>query len=399
MRSCDFTNQTAGAVRVNAPSGPVEIRHSTFVGTRGRPALALSQHAGRSGPQSISVRANVFRDNDGGAAAGAISLFDIVQEARDRGASASVINALAALPATGFVLSYNRFTGNRGGRGGAIAADLAHSGGMVSTGDLFVGNTAVGDGGAVVVSGGALRMSHSLFKANRAGARGAALAVLPDGSATLANALVVGNAGPAGTIEGSAVTLANVTVADNDAVGLLLETSSSARAANVLLSHNRPTDCARVLTGAFRGGALQSDGSCPGIAIGEAFLDEFYVPAAGSPALRAGDAALCRGAQVGGFDLPFQGRLDPTACALGAFEHAPVRKFSSRTDRREAHADTQDDFSDDEGYRPPPMLPGSSQAPSTAVSPTDMTSSPDPTVSGRRPSACSLTSRFENAVR
>lgn len=215
-----------------------------------------------------------------------------------------VVNALAALPTTSFVLSYNRFTGNRGGRGGAMAADLAHTGGMVSIGDLFVGNTAAGDGGAVVVSGGRLRMSHSLFKSNRAGAHGAALAVAPDASAILANALVVGNTGPAGTIEGNAVTLANVTLADNNAVGLLLETSS-ARAANVLLSHNRPTDCARVQPGVFRGGALQSDGSCPGIATGEAFLDALYAPAAGSPALRAGDPAICRGAQVGGFDLPF----------------------------------------------------------------------------------------------
>jgi hypothetical protein len=358
VRRCDFSGQTGGAVQVLTPSGPIEIRHSTFTGTRGRAAIRLSQRAGRNGMQTISVRANLFRDNDGGASAGAISLFDTVQAARDRGQSTSVIAAQAALPPAAFLLGYNRFINNRGGRGGAIGAALAHTRGMISTGDLFVGNTASGDGGAVAVSGGSLTMSHALFKGNRAGARGAALVVSPDGAAALANALVVANIGPAGSIEGSAVTLTNVTVANNDAVGLQL-TSSSARAANVLLSHNRPADCAGVPATTFHGGALQSDGSCPKVVTGEAFLDAFYVPAAGSPALRAGDPAFCRGAEVGGVDLPFQGRLDTTACALGAFERAPVRKFSSRRRPREAHTDKRDDFSDDDGYQPPSVsMPG-----------------------------------------
>jgi hypothetical protein len=357
VRSCTFVDQTLGAVRVDAAAGAVEIRHSTFTGTRGGPALLLSQRAGGNGPQTIAVRANVFQDNDGGAAGGAISLLDVVQEARDRGASPAVVNRLATLPPARFVLGYNRFIGNRGRHGGAIAADLAHTRGMDSTGDLFVGNAAGGDGGAVAVTGGPLRMDHALFKGNRSGARGAALSVAPGATAVLANALVVGNIGPAGTIEGNAVTLANVTVADNDAVGLLLETPA-ARVANVLLSRNRPTDCARVPPGAFRGGALQSDGSCPGVATGEAFLDEFYVPAAGSPALRADDPAICRGAQVGGVDFSFQGRVHPAACALGAFERPPLRKLSSGIDRSEGHTDQEDDFSDDEGYRPPPLPTG-----------------------------------------
>jgi len=361
VRECTFTDLTTGAVSIREASAPVEIRHSTFAGTRGRPALALSQQAGLRGPQTITVRANVFRDNDGGTAAGAISLFDVAQDARDRGQSASVIGVLAALPPASFVLGYNRFTGNRGGRGGAIAADLAHTGGMISTGDLFVGNTAGGDGGAIVVSGGALHVSHALFKANRAGARGAALAVSSNASATIANALVVGNAGPSGTIEGSAVTVTNVTIADNEAAGLRLD-ASAARAANVLLAHNRPADCAQVPAGVFRGGGLQSDGSCPGVAVGDAFLDAFYVPAAGSPALRAGDPAICRGSMVGGVDLPFQGRPGRDGCALGAFERAPLRKFSFTTDRREPHADKRDDFTDDEGYRPAPGPPAHSPA-------------------------------------
>jgi hypothetical protein len=376
VRSCSFNGQTGSAVRVSLASGPVEIRHSTFSGIRGGSALTLSQRADRSGSQTITVRANIFRDNDGGASAGAIALSDVVQEARDRGQSVSVINALSALPPAAFVLSYNRFTGNRGGRGGAIAADLAHTLGMVSTGDLFVSNSAADDGGAVAVSGGALRIGHALFKSNRAGGRGAALTVAPDGSATISNTLVVSNAGPTGAIAGNAVTLTNVTVADNLAVGLLLSTSA-ARAGNVLLAHNRPADCAGVPAGAFRGGGLQSDGSCPGVPVGDAFLDPFYVPAANSPALTAGDPALCRGTLVGGVDLPFQARQNPTTCALGAFERPPLRKFSSRTEQQPVHADPKDEFSDDDGYQPPPPPDTQTQPTTPPLSPTSPTASTD----------------------
>jgi len=371
VRKCAFNNQTGFALDVRLPTGPVEIRHSTFSNIRGGPALTLSQRSGRGGPQTITVRANTFRDNDGGTSAGAIAFSDVVQEARDRGAPESVIKVLSTLPPASFVFGYNRFTDNHGARGGAIAADLAHTLGMVSTGDLFIGNTAAGDGGAVAVSGGALQISHAVFKSNRAGGRGAALAVSVDGSASISNALVVRNAGPAGAIAGNAVTLTNVTVADNLATGLLLSTPA-ARVGNILLSHNRPADCAGVPAGAFRGGGLQSDGSCPRIAVGDAFLDPFYVPAANSPALSAGDLALCGSAEVGGVDLPFQARQDPIACALGAFERPPLDKFSTKTEHRPVHANPKDEFSDCDPYRPPPPLdtkiqPGRSEGTSTST--------------------------------
>ncbi|HKG58557.1 MAG TPA: hypothetical protein VKB05_02170 [Pyrinomonadaceae bacterium] len=353
VRKCAFHGQTGNALSVRLPIGPVEIRHSTFSGIRGGPALILSQRSGRGASQTITIRANVFRDNHGGPSAGAIVLSDVVQEARDRGASLSVINALASLPPATFMLSYNRFIDNQGGRGGAITADLAHTLGMVSTGDLFTGNIAGGDGGALVVSGGALRMGHALFKSNRAGGRGAAITVEPNGSATISNTLVIKNVGPSGTIAGNSITLTNVTIADNLAVGLQLSTSA-ARVGNVLLVRNRPADCAGVPAGAFVGGGLQSDGSCPRVAVGDAFLDPFYVPAANSPALTAGDPLLCRGELVSGVDLPFQARQNANRCALGAFERPPLRKFSSKTERQPVHADPKDEFSDYDPYQPPP---------------------------------------------
>ena len=383
VRICSFNGQTAGALTVHLPSGPVEIRHSTFSGIRGGPPVALSQRAGSNGPQTITLRANTFRDNDGGPSAGAIALTDPVQEARDRGASVSVIKALSKLPPASFVFSYNRFTNNRGSRGGAIAADLAHTGGMVSTGDLFVGNGATGDGGAVAVSGGASQISHALLKANRAGGRGAALNVAPGGSASISNTLVVGNEGPNGTIAGDAVRLTNVTVADNQAVGLLL--SGKAQVGNILLAHNVPADCASVPAGVFQGGGLQSDGTCPSLPVGEAFLDSFYVPGANSPALTGGDAALCRSPAVAGVDLVFQARNNADNCALGAFERAPLRKFAPKTETHPVHANPADEFSDDDPYKPPPVqgaypqpTPSNSPNYSPSVTATSYPTSPSP---------------------
>lgn len=349
VRSSTFIGQTDGAIRVSETTGPIEIRHSTFSDTHGRAALSLAQRA-IGEPRTVAIRANIFRNNDGGAGGGAIALFDVPLANRPHGGLVFGYNY--------FVLGYNYFVGNRGARGGAIAADLAHTNGMVSTADLFVDNVSIGDGGAVAVAGGVLRMSHALFKGNRAGGRGAALALDADAQVTLANALVVGNESPHGAITGNAVSLNNVTIADNIAAGLVME-GTRGHVANAIFAHNHPSDCAQVMSSAFKGSNMQSDGSCPGVAVGDAYLDAFYIPAIGSPALRAGDRLVCAADPVGGFDLPFQGRLDPTACALGAFERPPVRKFSRRTDRRELHATVQDDFSDDEGYRPPPVLPSS----------------------------------------
>ncbi len=368
VRNCSFSGEAGNALIVHLPTGPVEIRHSTFSGNHG-PAISLSQRAGRNGPQTIMLRRNVFRDND----SAAITLYDVVLLALAGIPQGGSIKDLSSLPAAAFVLGYNRFVNNHGQSGGAIAANLAGTGGMVSTGDLFVGNNAAGDGGAVAVSRGALRMSHALFKANRAGGRGAALNVAPGGSASISNTLVVGNEGPNGTIAGDAVTLTNVTVADNLAAGLLL-TGNQARVGNILLARNRPADCGGVPPVVFQGGGLQSDGTCPDLPVGEAFLDSFYVPGANSPALTAGDAFLCRSPAVAGVDLVFQARNNADNCALGAFERPPLRKFVPKTETHPVHANPADEFSDDDPYQPPPgTQPYATPPPSYSTSPTAST--------------------------
>jgi predicted outer membrane repeat protein len=353
IRNSTFAGHTRAALRISGVSTGVEVAQCVFTETRGGPAILLSQQSTNASLGKVTLRANTFRDNDGGAGGGAIRLFDIVEEARGFGLSEAVINALSHLPPASFVLSYNRFEQNRGGRGGAIDADLARTAGMVSTGDVFIGNVATGDGGAIAVSGGKMTIRNALFKANRAGGRGAALAEGQQAQVALANSLVIGNTGPAGAIAGFAIRVANVTVADNASAGLAFDTTA-AWVANTILARNRGGDCRNVSANMFDGRNSVSDATCPGMPASDAFLDALYIPADGSPALRAGDPAVCRAAPVGGVDLAFQSRLDPGGCALGAFERAPVRKFAAATDRREAHADAADDFSDDEGYRPPP---------------------------------------------
>lgn len=352
VRHSTFDRHTTTAVRVTAPVGTVEIQHSVFTENRGGPALLLSQQSGRSGSGKVSVRANTFRDNDGGAGGGALAVFDMVQEARALGRPAVIVNAYTQLPPAGFATAYNRFESNRGGRGGAIDADLAKTRGLVSTADIFIRNTASGDGGAVSVTRGQMQITHALFTGNQAAGRGAALIAGDQARVTIGNSLVVRQTGPAAALAGGALTLTNVTVADNDSPGLVLA-DAAGRVSNSIVARNRSGDCGRVHAAAFRGKNAASDGSCPGMPASDVALDAFYVPASGSLALRAGDAALCRAAPVGGVDLAFQ-RRSGTACTLGAFERAPVRQFARAVDRRERHATDSDDFDDDDGYEPPP---------------------------------------------
>jgi hypothetical protein len=353
LRSCNFQGNSKGAVRISGLDAPAEVMHSTFTGTRGGPALAMASQARQAG-LSVSVRANQFTNN----AAGAVQVFDSVAEARGFNLPAATINALLRFPPARFALSYNRFDGNGGDRGAAINADLTRAAGLASTGDIFTGNTATGDAGGVFATAGALTLTHAVLRGNRAAGRGAAIMAGPAAQISVSNSLVIGNSGGDGAIAGGAITLANVTVAQNSTAGLSLNTPGS-RVANAIFAGNQPANCVRVAAGVFQGKNAVSDSSCPGVAPSQASLDAFFVPEPGSAATRAGDPAVCRTAPVDGVDLTFQARHDPAGCTLGAFERAPAAKLSSRTDRREAHADPADDFTERDGYRPPPLLTGS----------------------------------------
>jgi hypothetical protein len=249
----------------------------------------------------VSVRANTFRENDGGAGGGAIGFIDLLEEARRLHVSAATIKAWTQLPPGRFVFAYNHFENNRGDAAGAIAADIAHTEGLTSTGDIFIGNTAGGNGGAASVSGGSLQLTHTLLKGNHASSRGAALFIAPGAKATVANSLVIGNVGPADTLAGGPATIANVTIADNEAAGLALDDPSS-HVVHTILARNKPGDCAMVDGTVFQGVNAASDASCPGLAPTDVALDALYVPTS-RQALGAGNAIVCRAAPVGGKDL------------------------------------------------------------------------------------------------
>jgi predicted outer membrane repeat protein len=352
IRSSEFTGHTSSAVDLRGGTAALEVRGSIFTVNTGEEVIRASERAARGGTQTMTLRANTFRGN--ATSAGVITVYDPAELARRDGLSPAVVAVLASFPPAQFELAYNRFDNNKGGPGSAIQADLTHGGPLNSTGDLFIENTAAGDGGAVLVHGGNATLNHALFSGNRATGRGAAL--FSDGAAavTVANSLVIRNSGPQGALTGQSIALINDTIADNDAAGLAPD--AAAQVSNSVFARNHPADCSGVAAGSFAPKNAASDGSCPGIAPSEPFLDAFYIPVAGSPLLGAGDPAVCAAVPVGGVDLLFQPR-PASRCALGAFEAAPVRPFSYS--RRPAaapppHATTADDFPDDEGYRPPP---------------------------------------------
>ena len=367
VRNCNFQGNSNGGLRISGADGPVEVLHSGFNGNRGGPALAMTSQARRVGPIVMTVRSNTFIDNTGGA----VQIFDNVEEARRFNLPPATINALLRQPPARAVLSYNRFTRNTSQRGSAITAELARSAGLLSTGDIFTENSATADAGGIFVTGGALTLTHAVMRGNRAAGRGAAILADQTGSASVANSLVIGNTAADGAIVGNAINLANVTVADNSAAGLTLDAQGS-RVVNSIFARNQPSNCSRVAPNIFQGRNSVSDGSCPGVAPSAIAMDAFFVPDPGSSAARAGDQAVCRGNAVGGVDLTFQGRLDPSGCMLGAFERAPAAKLSRKFDARpEAHADAGDEFNERDGYRPPPNpTPRPEPTPSPTPTPT-----------------------------
>ena len=261
-----------------------------------------------------------------------------------------------------FDFAYNRFEDNQGSTAGAVAANLAGAD-LTSVGDVFIDNVSSGDGGAVTIASGTATFTHSLFKGGKAAGHGAALFVAPQAHATLGNVLVFGNGGPSAAVEGSGLTLANVTIAGNMAAGL--SAAAGGRIGNTLLAHNAPGDCAATPASTFQGHNMASDGSCPGVMMLDAGLDAFFVPTV-AQALTGGDAAACEAPPTAGVDLAFQARSDPAHCALGAFERAPTEPFARAGRPPDVHATVAEVFTEADGYKPPPSTSAPTPSPTPA---------------------------------
>jgi hypothetical protein len=348
-----FSGMT-GAVTVDPPTGPVEIRACSFTGNPG-PPVSVSTAVEAAAPLTVTVRDNTFSNNSSGAISFA--------ERRHVGGAPHPGTGRAPAQPVRLVTAYNRFTQNQAANGGAVAAELANGAAWQSIGDLFVGNVASGAGGAVSVSGGGATLTHALFSGNAAAGKGAAISVSDDAEATIVNTLAVRNKGPSGVFEGGRLTFVNATIAANLAVGVA--GGAGTRVTNAILAGNRPGDCANLATGSFVGPSLQSDGSCPGAPTGDAYLDAMFFPAPTSPVETAGDPSACAGDPVNGVDLLFQTRGLGGHCALGAFEYVPIRSLQQAAGSPVPHGDPNDDFPDAPTAGPAPPSDGSGGSPAS----------------------------------
>lgn len=194
-----------------------------------------------------------------------------------------------------------------------LSANAASWGGGIynnSTGTLTVShstlsqNSAVWDGGGIN-DWGAVEMTHSTLSHNSAGDEGGGIANW-DGTLTVSNSTFSANSAPTAggglyNNSGGALSYANTIVANSPSGG----------------------DC-------VNGGALGTntsnlvkDGSCTAIYSGDPKLGGLsggvHVPQGDSPAIDAGDAAVCAAAPVNGVDQRGEARND-LGCDIGAVE-------------------------------------------------------------------------------
>lgn len=236
---------------------------------------------------------------------------------------------------------------NEAGRyGGGIFADFA----TLSVSNLQLGsNTAVSGAGLYLATTASLDLLHTAVYSNTALANGGGLTLL--GSATITNTTVSGNEAQANGggfwLQGGSASLENVTIAENtaDNGGGLYNSSATVSLHNTLVAGNTAVaapDCGGTLTSA--GYNLVQDatgctllGSASGDILGadpqlEALTlagDATYVYplSATSPAIDAGDPALCPSEDQHHRLRPMDGDMDGLSlCDIGAVEYGfPLR--------------------------------------------------------------------------
>lgn len=333
LRRVVFSQNTGGALGILHPNGRLRVIASRFEGNLGQSAMRLSQRGAGGGAGVVELRRCVFTNNSSTAAGGAISIYDSAAEAP----TPAVAQIIRQLPPARLEIFYTRFTRNSAPTGGGIHADLVNGAHLAIRGGIFHENTAVHAGGAILWDGGTVAVTNTLFRANRAPSRAAA--VMGRGLAnavwSMANVLVVENVGgpQGGAVEMAGGVVRNVTIARNDTAGFVaLGGAAPASIGNSILSQNRGGNCGGNVSPAFAPGNLQhGDASCAGVIVANPHLDSLYVPQLGSVALSSGDPGACAAAPVNAVDMVFQGRARHR-CASGAFERPPVRRARIRRD-------------------------------------------------------------------
>ena len=252
--------------------------------------------------------------------------------------------AVRGRPATPLKLRYSVFRENFATRGGGF---YIGSGVIDGYALHFAGNAASADGGGAYTR--ALRLTRGTFIRNRAGQSGGAIYAYIAShpfrnlvTTTLANILIAQNEAPKGAgIYGSAVRLVNSTIADNTGPGVDAGDSAVSPAitlTNTLIATNTGGECRGSLPTSFAldGPNLQfPSASCPGVPVGDPYLDPVYAPVLGSPALGAADLRVCLDAPVNARDAIGEPRPQGRGCSLGAIEGAVERQVWDRLTRRQ----------------------------------------------------------------
>ena len=208
----------------------------------------------------------------------------------------------------------------------ATAAGIRNNaaGVLTLTGSAVTANTAAGDAGGISNAGGTVAATNSTISGNTAGGSGVGGGITSSGTLTLTNCTVSANTASSGggvNIAGGVATLTNTIVAGNtkgggpsDIGGLVAGGSSNN------------------LTGTGGSGGLIDQATDPAhhnrVGVATPGLDilkgnggptQSVALLATSPAIAAGDHAVCAAASVGGVDQ--RGLPRPAAvCAIGAFE-------------------------------------------------------------------------------
>jgi len=266
--------------------GPLSVRDSEFMGNFVRIFGAGGAIYSES---SLSIAGSKFLGNIALGAGGAIT---------QQGA-----NILSVTKST--------FAGNSSGTGGAI--DMVGVSSIDST--TFVGNSALGWGGAV--SHGSLgTVNNSTISGNTAGEDGGGMAI--GGPVMIVNSTITGNTSGkrgGGVISGG-LTLMNTILAGNSSP----EGPACAGQPVSLIGPN--------LLGSTSGCIPTSTPPIVGLPLLAALADNggptwTHALLPGSPALNAGDPAVCAASPIGGVDQ--RGMPRPSAsCDLGAYEASPV---------------------------------------------------------------------------
>ncbi len=234
----------------------------------------------------------------------------------------------------GVILSGNE-TGDSPGNGGGL--HISGAGTATVTDSTVQNNTATEGGGLWNAGAGTLTVDGSTLNNNTAdgtadGQDGGG-AIYNDGMLTVVNSTVSGNSAPTGggisNVGGNAnATVVNSTLYENSQGGIN-NNGGSLGLNQSIVAHVSATgdDCTGTITA--MNANLDSDGTCGASLTGNTLLGaladnsgstQTHALMAGSPALEAGDNAVCAASPVNGVDQRNMERPQGMNCDLGAYE-------------------------------------------------------------------------------